>query len=62
MSTFELAVDELTRRACDFAEFYGRVRGVMDCRDENYLNDFDALMRIRELIALHEQKQEKRLI
>ena len=36
----------------------GRIQGILDARDANYLNEFDALQSIRELLAYSRAEQE----
>lgn len=58
METVQTALEFLQSKALPLAEFYGRVRGLVDMRDENYLSDFDVLLRLRELIAIHEAEKQ----
>jgi hypothetical protein len=39
-------------RLAHYANLVGRIEGIIYARDANYTNDFDALLSIRELLAL----------
>lgn len=43
-----------------YAEFFGRCKGLVEMRDEEYIGDFDVVLRLRELIAYVDQLSQER--